>query len=203
MKEPVTIRLFFGEYNLGERLSGSTLDKMKDIKVFVRIPGGQQQPVAMQQLAGYWEGTFTPTAEGSYEISGINDEREVQDWNKHGLGIVRPVQYLKTVYQVGASVTPCSSSSLLDLVVNKTNPNTYTLQSFKNNTAFASAKILVMHPDGKETELSTDKDGRVIFIPGQAGLYLVSLEWIDTTPGQFKGKSYETVRHRLDFSLYN
>lgn len=203
VNEPVIIRLFFGEYTLGDRLSGSTLDKMKDIRVFVRIPGAGQQPVAMKQLTDYWEGTFIPQAEGSYEIIGINDEREVQDWNRHGLGIVRPVQYLKTVYQVGAAVTPASSSAFLDVVVSKVDEKTYTVQGFKNNAVFASQNIVVTHPGGEETVLNTDKDGKATFTAEKAGLYLVDVEWIDTIPGQFKGKNYETVRHKLDFSLYH
>jgi hypothetical protein len=157
INEPVTIKLFFGEYITGERLSGNFLDRMKEIRVFVRISGGEQQQVTMKQLADYWTGTYTPQKEGSYEIIGINDEREVQDWTKHNLGITRPVQYLKAAYQVGAAATAPLSSSFLDVTVSNTSPDTYQLRVFKNNAAFASTKVIVTHPDGEETTLYTDQ----------------------------------------------
>lgn len=202
VNQPVTIRLYYGEYMSGERLSGSTLDKMKEIRVSVSTPAGEQVAVTMKQLADYWEGNFTPQTEGGYTITGINDEREVQDWNRHGLGIVRPVQYLKAIYQVGGATTALSPSSFLDVAVSKPQGSSYAIQSFKNNVPFAGATILVTHPGGEETTLVADKDGKATFTVDKPGLYLVGIEWIDKTPGQFKQKNYETVRHQLDYSLY-
>jgi len=96
----VVVKLYFGDYVAGERLSGKTLDKMKDIKVFVTTPKGDRQQVEMKQGEHYWEGVFLPQGDGAYLLTGINDVREVQDWTKHNLGIVRPIQYLQAVYTV-------------------------------------------------------------------------------------------------------
>ncbi len=203
VNEPVTIKLFFGEYISGERLSGNFLDRMKEIKVFARIPGGKQQPVEMKQLAEYWEGTFIPLTEGNYEIVGVNDEREVQDWTRHNLGIVRPVQYLKANYQAGTAITPQTAGSFLDITVNPTTTGAYAIQVFKNNNSIGSATVVVTHPDKEETVLNLDKEGKALFTAPRAGLYIIDAEWIDKTQGEFKGKKYETVRHKLDFSLYH
>jgi hypothetical protein len=202
VKEAVTIKLFYGEYVSGERLAGNYLDKMKDIKVYVSIPGAGKQEITMKQLAGYWEGIFIPEKEGSYEISGINDKREVQDWTKHNLGIVRPVQYLKTVYQVGSATSSLVSPAFLDIKVETTDKNKYEVKLVKNDSAFRYAKITITHPAGWEKILSADKEGKASFTSVGQALYLVSVEWIDKTPGIFKEKAYETTRHQLDFSFY-
>ncbi|MEI9810988.1 MAG: DUF4198 domain-containing protein [Bacteroidota bacterium] len=203
IKETVTVKLFFGEYVSGERLAGNYLDRMKDIRIYVSAPGSSKQPIVMKQLDGYWEGTFIPEKEGSYEVSGINDEREVQDWTKHNLGIVRPIQYLKTVYQAGNTKTSSVHPAFLDVKLEATGKNKYEVTLVKNDSAFAYAKITVTHPAGWEKILSADKDGKATFTSVGPALYLVSVEWIDKTPGKFKDKPYETVRHQLDFSLYN
>lgn len=157
VNEPFTIKLYFGEYGMGETLSDAYLDRMKEIKVYVRIAGGQQQPVAMKQLKDYWVGTYTPTIEGSYEIIGVNEEREVQDWTRHNLGIVRPMQYLKTVYQAGSKKTAQSSSMFLDAEITNISPGIYRIKTSKNSSPFSESTILITHPDGGETKLSADR----------------------------------------------
>lgn len=203
VKEPFTIKLYFGEYATGEKLSGSFLDRMKEIKVFVKIAGGQQQAVQMKQLEDYWVGTYTPQVEGSYEITGINEEREVQDWKRHNLGIVRPVQYLKTIYQVGDKITQQSSQLFIDTEVTLVSPGIYRIKTYKNSSAYTESTILITGPDGGEIKLNADKNGIAEFTAPKPGLFLVDIEWIDKTPGQFKQKAYETVRYKMDFSLYN
>lgn len=199
----MTIKLYFGEYGAGETLSDTYLDRMKEIKVFVITPGGQQVAVEMKQLKDYWSGSYTPQAEGVYTITGINEEREVQDWKRHNLGIVRPVQYLKAIYKVGNKDNQQSSKLFLDTEINTLSPGNYSIKVFKNASPYAGSTILITHPDGGETKLETDKDGLAKFTAPKAGLFLVDVEWIDKTPGQFKEKAYETIRYKMDFSLYN
>lgn len=202
IKEPVTVKLFFGEYIAGERLSGEKLDRMKDIKVYVATPGGEKQEVIMQQLHDYWEGTFTPQAEGAYEITGINDTREVQDWTKHDLGITRPIQYLKTSYLVGNNNAFQPASLFLDANIHEISKRKYEVLLTKNKLAVPSEKVTVTEYNGEAKDLVTDKDGKASFTLDKPGVYLIGVEWIDKTPGTFKDKPYETVRHKLDVSLY-
>lgn len=192
---PAQIRLYFGEYVSGERLSGNFLDRMKEIKVFV-----QGKEVAMKQQNDYWEGEFTPNKEGSYTITAINNEREVQDWTKHDLGIVRPIQYLKTVYLVGTTYSPVWTDLFLDAVIRKEKDLTYIISINKNGSPFTEARITVTHPDGEET---FHTGNNINFTAPKSGLYVIDIDWIDKTPGQFKGKQYASVRHKLDYSLYH
>ena len=202
IKETLTIKLIFGDYHLAEKLAGNKLDKMKDIKVFITLPDGSKQPVDMTQQNDCWKGTFVPQTEGNYTISGINDEREVQDWTKHGLGIVRPVQYLKTVYTVGKKGAEHPSGDWFDLRVQQKANASYEALLTKINRPLDSCYITVVDPAGEENEVKTNKEGKATFAAARPGLHVISVEWIDKTPGTFKGKEYKTVRHRMDYTLY-
>lgn len=202
LKEAVTVRLYYGEYSSGEKLSGKPLDKMKDIKVFALAPGGTKQEIAMKQLPDYWEGSFVPETEGTYQLNGINDTREVQDWTQHHLGITRPIQYLETSYQVGSVITKRVSASFLN-VQWKAVDGHYEISVLKNNQPLAGAELTVSLFGKQEKVLRTDKEGKASFHAETPGVYLVGTEWIDQTPGSFKEKAYQTVRHKLDYSLYH
>lgn len=201
-KETLTIKLIFGDYHLAERLTGDKLDKMKDIKVFITLPDGSKQAIAMTQQNDCWKGTFVPQTDGNYTISGINDEREVQDWTKHGLGITRPVQYLKTVYTVGKKAAEHSSGDLFDLRIQEKAKGHYEALLTKNNTPLDTCYITVVNPAGDEEEVKTNREGKATFTTAKPGLHVISVEWIDKMPGTFKGKEYKTVRHRMDYTLY-
>lgn len=202
INEPVTIKIYFGEYSTGELMKGKALDKMKDIKIWVRYAGLADMPIIMTQDSGYWKGDFTPGKEGSYEITGLNDTREVQDWNKHGFGIVRPIQYLKYIYQVGNTETAQSNNALLDVGFKKEGDH-YNIRVFKNGQPASKTAFFISQPDGEELRLETNDDGNVSYKPTGLGLYIIGIEWVDKTPGSFLGKEYASIRHRLDASFIN
>lgn len=203
-KQPLTVKLIFGEYHLAEKLSGNKLDRMKDIRVTIILPDGKQQSIEMKQLPECWQGTFIPETDGIYTILGINDEREVQDWTQHGLGIVRPIQYLKAVYEVGKpSGNNFVTAHLFDINIKKTGTGNYELYLSKDKKPVDTCYVTIVNPAGEEEEVKTDANGKATFSTKTDGLYLVGVEWIDKTPGSFKGKEYKTVRHKLDYSLYS
>lgn len=200
--EPVTIKLYFGDFPAGIRSNGQALDKVKDIKVYVTTPGGDKQQVAMKQTPDYWEGSYTPQADGTYEITGINDVRDVQDWTKHNLGIVRPIQYMEVLYTVGNVATKPAATQFIDLAISETSANNYTLHVTKKGKPIASQKILLSSFGGEEHTVETDARGNATVALENPALYVFSIDWIDTKSGKFNGKKYETVRHRLDVSMY-
>lgn len=199
INEPVQVQLFFGEYSHGLREKGATLNKMADIKITVMDTDGQKTDVAMTQTNTHWEGTFTPKKTGYYQVLGINDTRDVQDWHKHNLGIVRPVQFLRADYVVG-EVERTASAQMLDVVA-RPEGNTVGLRVYKAGRGFANSSVKVINPEGWEKTCATNEQGRTSFVANQKGLYVVELEWIDKTPGTFKEKPYESVRYRCDMTL--
>lgn len=199
--EPATVLLFFGEYGAGIREKGTKLDKMADIKVSVIDASGSKLAIQMKQTDTHWEGTFIPQKEGNYQILGINDTREVQDWTKHKLGITRPVQFLRTNYMVGTSQNSENIvTQYLDIITQR-DGDLVTVSILKNNQPFAKTSVTIVNPQTWEKKQITNQEGKTTFTLVGKGLYLIETEWIDTTKGIFNGKEYETIRYKSETTL--
>lgn len=201
--DSLTVKLYFGDYPAGERMTGKSLDKMKDINVFVTAPDGGKHQLSMQQGNEYWVGRYLAAQKGVYAITGINDTRDVQDWSKHNLGVTRPIQYLRAWYSVGNSPAISPEVDLpLDMAVQHLRKDSYVLTLYKNGVPLVLTDV-IFAPYGKpEDILKTDTSGNAYFTTAKDGLYIISADWIDKTPGVFKGKQYESVRYRIDYSFY-
>jgi len=198
--EPVKVQIFYGEYNNQGRMKGKSLDKMADIKLFVIDEAGNRSDIQTAQTETHWEGSFTPKTDGLYQVLGINETREVQDWTKHNLGIVRPMQYLRTTYLVGKSSNSQKNTNFIDIIASESD-NGVTLTAFKNNVPADKAKLTVISPDGWEKAKITSERGRASFVPITKGLYLIESEIIDKTPGEYKGKPYDSIRYHVETTI--
>ncbi|PLK43714.1 DUF4198 domain-containing protein [Emticicia sp. TH156] len=198
--EPARIQIYYGEYVNQGRMKGKSLDKMNEIKLFVIDEAGNRQDIPIKQTETHWEGTFTPATEGNYQILGINETREVQDWHKHNLGIVRPMQYLRTNYKVGKGAVQAKSVNYFDIVATESD-NGINLTAFKNNVPADKAKLTIISPDGWEKVKITTEKGRASFVPNTKGVYLIEAEWIDKTPGTYQDKPYESVRYHTETTI--
>lgn len=200
VNEAAKIQIFFGEFENQKRETGKLLDKMSEIKIYVLDAQGNKVEVPMTQTNTHWEGIFTPKTDGLFQIIGINDTREVQDFTKHGLGIVRPVQYLRTIYQVGEGAGEQSVANLMDALVKQVGDNIM-ISTWKENQTFAKTKVRIINPEGWMKEKLTNENGKAQIKSNMKGLYLVELEYIDKIAGNFKGKNYQTVRYRCETTL--
>lgn len=198
--EPAKIQIFYGEYLNQGRMKGKSLDKMNEIKLFVIDEAGNRIEVPTVQTETHWEGTFTPKTEGNYQVMGINETREVQDWVKHNLGIVRPMQYLRTNYTVGKGIAATKPNNYLDIIATESD-NGINLNAFKNNAPADKVKLTVISPDGWEKVKVTSERGRASFVPNAKGVYLIEAEWIDKTPGTYKDKQYESIRYHSETTI--
>ena len=181
-------------------MKGKSLDKMNEIKLFVIDEAGNRIDVPTVQTETHWEGTFTPKTEGNYQIMGVNETREVQDWVKHNLGIVRPMQYLRTNYAVGNATAATKPNNYLDIIATESD-NGINLNAFKNNVPADKAKLTIISPDGWEKVKMTSERGRTSFVPNAKGVYLIEAEWIDKTPGTYKDKPYESIRYHSETTI--
>ncbi|MFC0181259.1 protein of unknown function [Pseudarcicella hirudinis] len=193
--QAVSIRLFYGEYAEQVRETGDRLNKMADIKVYVLDENGKKTEVLMKQTNTHWEGSFTPEKEGFYQVLGINDQREVQDWTKHNLGVIRPVQFLRANFTAGKKATVTNHPQFLDVSLKK-DQGKYILTALKDQKPALKAKLTIVSPSGWEKSKSTDEQGEIAFQTLEKGIYLIEFEWIDKTPGTFKNKNYESVRYQ-------
>jgi hypothetical protein len=198
--EPAKIQIFYGEYLNQGRMKGKSLDKMNEIKLFVIDEAGNRIDVPTVQTETHWEGTFTPKAEGNYQVMGINETREVQDWVKHNLGIVRPMQYLRTNFIVGKATAAAKPNNYFDIIATESDSG-INLNAFKNSIPADKAKLTIISPDGWEKVKVTSEKGRASFIPNTKGIYLIEAEWIDKTPGVFKDKPYESIRYHSETTI--
>ncbi len=200
VNEVAKIQIFYGEFENQRRETGKLLDKMSEIKIYVLDANGNKLEVAMTQTNTHWEGIFTPETDGLFQIIGINDTREVQDFTKHNLGIVRPVQYLRTIYQVGEGSGEQIALNPMDVLLKQSGENLL-LSVSKDNRAFAKIKVKIINPEGWMKEKITNENGKTQTKINMKGLYLIELEYIDKTAGSFKGKDYQTVRYRCETTL--
>lgn len=200
---PVTIKVRYGGVSdSGARYikSGKVLDKMSGFTVSVTDASGNRTPVRLEQQNDCWQGSFTPSADGNYQILGIDESLPVVDRSAEGGVSVKPVQYLCSLYQVGKATNTFHPQQFLDLLTTRTDSSIH-LQAFINQTPAAQAKLRIFPPDNHDILPVTDEAGKASFTPVLKGLYIIRLDWTDKKSGDNNGVHYEAIRHRCDFTL--
>lgn len=191
----VTVKIFFGEYENNIREKGASLAGMKEFRAYVIDPAGQQQSIALTQTETCWEGRFKPAKSGHYQVFGVNDTRDVQDWTRHGLGVVRPIEYLRADYMAGSGMAAANAKPQTDLdVLARNESGQVVLTAFAKRQPLAKTKLTIQNPQGWEKTLTTDAGGVARFTPSGPGLYIVEAGQMDKTPGQYQGKDYPAIR---------
>ena len=61
--------------------------------------------------------------------------------------------------------------------------------------------MLITNPDGWEKVAYTNANGEATFKPNKEGMYMVEMEYLDKTIGQFKGKDYKMIRNKYALML--
>ena len=194
--EPAKIQLFFGAYENQERIQSPKNAFLKDFTVYVLDAKGNKNAIEMKQTETCFEGTFTPTSEGLFQVIGVNEVREVVDWTVHGFDVLRPTEYLRTQYIVGKSTDNATAQGFLDVIPTKMNDE-IKLTAFKNKALNPKAKLVITNPEGWEKVKYTDAKGEAVFKPNMKGTYMIETEFVDKTPGSFKGKEYKMVRNKF------
>lgn len=198
----VKVKIYFGEYENNLREQGSRLAGMKDFRAYVIDPSGKQLAISLVQTQTCWEGRFTPTEAGHYQVLGVNDTREVQDLTSHGLGILRPIEYLRSSYiaEGRSSAHVAKPHSDLDILA-RHEASQLVVNVYSHQQPLAKVKLTVLNPQGWKKSLTTGVDGTARFSPTGPGLYIVEAELSDKTPGQYKGKDYPVVRTKSALSV--
>ncbi|XAZ82139.1 DUF4198 domain-containing protein (plasmid) [Fibrella sp. ES10-3-2-2] len=201
--EPMTVQCYFGELENGLREKAEKLGGIKGFTASVVLPDGTREPMTLLPAENCYQAQFTPKQAGTYQVLLVNDTRAVQDWTKHGLGVVRPREYLRAICQVGGGSFTAKPVQYLDVtpqqrpIVGKPTPLLIT----KDGTAYANAPIKLTTPNGKQTKQTTDADGRVTLMPTMAGQYVIDVDFMDKTPGQYQDKAYQAVRNKMALTL--
>lgn len=212
--ETVTVMLYFGEFEKGLRENKPyMLNNMKTFSAWLVDASGKRQELTLRADTNCYKAVFTPSAEGVYTVCMKEDERGVQDWTKHGLGIVRPIEYVKAVYAVGATSKDklLSSASMLpiDLVYTgdancneKSNEKTFCWKLLRDGKPLANTALTLTDAAGKQEKYSTNAAGVLTISHDKGGMRLVDVDVRDTGTGEFNGKKYEQVRLKYALTVY-
>lgn len=201
------IKIYYGEYNEGVREKrGGKLEELEGITAWIIDPNGKKIQLTVIKDALYFKTSFIPKQEGKYVVVAVNEIREVLDWRKYDIGIIRPVYYTSREIQVGNSGEVVSGKShMADFMITK-QPNAGDEKSFTlffKGQPLANAKVLFHAPNEWSKELKTDANGVVSITPPWNGMYVVECIYPEKVPGNFKGKQYETIRHRVTYTFGN
>lgn len=201
--EPMTAQLYFGELENGLREKGPMLNGMKAFTASVLLPDGTREPLTLSAAANCYQAQFTPQKAGTYQVIVVNDTRAVQDWTKHNLGIVRPREYLRAICQVGDGAFTARPVHYLDVTpeTGLVSGKPTTLLVTKDGAAYANAPVKLTTPDGKQTKQTADAAGRFTLTPTGAGQYVVDVDFMDKTPGQYQSKDYQAIRNKMALTL--
>lgn len=201
--EPMTVQCYFGELDNGVREKGPALNGIKAFTASVLLPDGSREPLTLTPAENCYMAQFTPKQAGTYQVLLVNDTRAVQDWTTHGLGIVRPREYLRAVCQVGGGTLSAKPIFYLDATPQgMPAPNSpKTVLITKDGAAYANALVKLIRPDGKPSKLTADANGMLTIPSGGAGLYVVDVDFMDKTPGKYQDKAYQAVRNKMALTL--
>ena len=199
----MTAQLYFGELENGLREKGQMLNSMKAFTASVLLPDGTTEPLTLSPADNCYQAQFTPKQAGTYQVLLVNDTRAVQDWTSHKLGIVRPREYLRAIWQVGGGSLSAKPVQYLDVTpeAGLTSGKPATLLVTKDGASYANAPVKLTTPDGKQTKQTADANGRLTLTPAGAGQYVVDVDFLDKTPGQYQGKDYQAVRNKTALTL--
>jgi hypothetical protein len=181
--------LRFGEFAENRReQSPGRLDEIPDPQAKQLSPRGDK-PVALKRGADAF--AFEKIDKGAALIAQENG-MEVHDWSGAGIGIVKPMFYAR------AAAAPAKAVMPLDIVPTAT-AGQYQLW-FKDKPLGKTA-VTIYAPNGWWQEHKTDGEGRVTLAQPWRGQYVIEAIVLERVPGEFKGKTYEAVRHRATLTI--
>lgn len=210
------IKLFYGEIadNLIEQ-SGKKLEDVNGLKSFCINPKNEEKELSLAKQQDGYTTRFTPETGGVHQVLTTNNVREVMDLRKSNLGIVRPMYYSRnnilamdktnTDYLKTTTLTPYFELDILP-DYSHSNLNVFPVnQPILLHTFFKKApskgKLFAYAPNGWAKEIEANDKGIATFTPLWEGQYVIDWVYTENTPGTYKGKPYEAIRHRAVLTI--
>ena len=194
-------RLFFGEYQDGEReKSPGRLDEITKPQAWLIDASGKREPLEVIRRTNHFD--LGVVRHGASTVIAEEHGYGVKDWNKHGHGVVKPMFYARyTPLKAKAPEKPELTLDILPEAADGSVSRTFTV--YFRNSPLAKAKIKAHAPNLSTGEQSTDENGKATIPTAMTGQYVLEVIHRENRPGEFDGKKYEAVRHRatLTFTL--
>lgn len=206
INEPLVIQIIYcnvDEYGVRHRQSGAEHALISDFKIYVIDASGQQTAIVIAPKGDCWEGIFIPNKKGIYSVIGVNDKHPVVDRSKTGGDNVLPIDYLVGSYNVGNVENKKFElpAEFLDISVFMEG-KLVKVKAYQNGVpATNKTKLRVLNPENWERELTINEQGEAFFMSTMKGLYVIRQDWVDLTPGNYKGVPYKSIRYRCNYCL--
>lgn len=199
VNDTVTVSLFFGEFeNKLKENKSYFLKNMETFTVWNKDENGVKIDLKLQKDTNCFKAFFVPNSKGIYTVFFKEDSRAVQDWTKHGLGIIRPFENLKALYKVGKT----KNNNLTSFIESKIDimPYKSEYQLLLNNTPFANKEISITTDKAVVFKIKTDNNG-IFVLPKAKGMLLIDVDYKDNQKGVFDGKEFESSRYKYALTL--
>lgn len=186
-------RISFGEFNEGVReKAGGRLDERAALEGRAVRDGGAVEPLRFEKKADHFSAKVT----GAGWLLVEDLTCEVKDWTASDIGIVKPKFYARAAIE--GALTPAEPALALDIL--PVGQDARTLRVLFKGKPLAKAKVMVHAPNQWSQELATNEIGELTIKTPWPGRYVVEVIHKERVAGEFEGKAYEAVRHRVTFS---
>ena len=203
VKDTVYVKIRYGGVEDGYKRyikKGALLDKMSTYQLEVVTPSGKAEAVSLKQLKDCFMGYFIPKTKGSYQIFAINDALPVVE-RADTLNNIKPVQYLCAEYRVGSGAKAPLPTARLYMQVDRLQDKALIRPFISGLPVKEGTSLRVFLPDNHDLQLKVDGEG-MAYLPLKAkGTYLIRLDQQVSGAGEYKGKRYNSTRHRCDYTL--
>jgi uncharacterized GH25 family protein len=192
-------RLFFGEYQDGEReKSPGRLDEIKKPQAWRIDASGNREQLEPVRRSDHFD--LGVVRHGGSVMIAEEHGYEVKDWSKHGHGVVKPMFYARySPLEIKAAGKPELMLDILPESAEGMASRTVTI--YFRNSPLARARINIHAPNLSTQELSADESGKVTIPTPFAGQYVLEVIHRESQPGEFEGKKYEAARHRATLTF--
>jgi hypothetical protein len=199
----VNIKIYYGEYNEGVReIKGGRLEELNGIVFWVIAPNGTKTKLPVNIEEKNFQVKFTPFTKGIYTFLATNKVKEVADWSKFNIGIVKPQYYASSQLQVGKSNLFADKIMYPELAITPilSKDKKQKFQLLYYNKPFANTKLSLHGPNLWSKEFKTDANGFFTADAIGKGLYLIECIYKESKSGNFNNIKFEGIRHRATYS---
>jgi len=189
-------RLYFGEINEVREKSPGRLDEIPGPKVWSG-EGAARRDYSATRTATHFALAAPGKGAAGAPLLASETSIGVKDWTKSGLGIVKPMFYARNAaWPAKAALTP---ELVLDIVPVAGRKNTF--QVFFNGAPLAKAKVAIVAPNDWTRDERSDAQGFVTLPTPWRGTYLLEVIHKEAKAGEYEGKPYESLRHRMTLTF--
>jgi hypothetical protein len=184
---------------LAEPDAANLLDKIAAVSVWSRSAGGKSGPLKLAK--------HVTDEVGSWVAPVAADTRAVSGSIKYGVLDRRGQVFLlwyhaKFLDASGANLKAFGRDEALALdIVPQATDKGHELKVLFQGKPAAGSEVVVLDPEGNESDLKTDAAGRVSLATGQPGIYAIRAKWTIDEKGKEGDKDYPQITHYSTLAL--